>query len=475
MPCISFNHTKSLGFLDVFWHSLCSEYVVNMNNNSIVFKTVLNRMWLTFFVTLFVCLCHFSLSFAAMDSGIPGQPYVSVASKPYEEIEREEVLNDPYDRISKDFNVPGELEQRTRFWFDIYTKYTAQHHVIHHIQYPWVVFRVIDTQPILDGPGHYWTRYHKAKKLVAKETRRVSLALKKIAATKNLKTLPPFEREALKILSQLKGDRRRLAKVAARNIRSQLGQRDFFLSGLASSKKYLPIIESDFLAAGLPIELSRLPFVESSFNIEAHSKVGASGIWQIMPTTGKNYLRIDQHIDERNSPLKASLAAIEIFKENYRILKSWPLAVTAYNHGPGGIRRGMRMTGSSSLSDIIQNYKSPSFQFASSNFYTSFLAALHAEVYHKEIFGDEIDSFEDALPIAHQVIVLRKPLRVATVARKLGLSRDRLVEYNYDLKRAAKRNIILPKGYKLILPTDTLEIDQISVLSNSKHFKEASL
>ncbi len=389
--------------------------------------------------------------------------------------ERTGALQDPDARISEDFNIPEGLERRTAFWFDIYTKFTTTQNVIHHIRYPWVVFKVVDTKPLLDAPGNRWNKSRRATTLVANEIARVEKALKKIARTKNTKKLSTFEQNILKALSAIKGSPQTVARQAIKNIRSQLGQRDFFLSGLASSARYLPLIEKDFSAHGLPTELCRLPFVESSFNVAAESKVGASGIWQIMPNTGRNYLLVNELIDERNSPLKASLAAVEIFKENFRGLKSWPLAVTAYNHGPGGIRRGLRLTNSDSLPELISKYYGGNFQFASANFYTSFLAALHAEKYSEEIFGDEIDTRALKLSAEHQVVALQKAMRIKNVMKKTGMNVDELLDYNLDLKKAVRRNATLPRGYKLIIPSHIEQRLDKNFRTGRHSFKEASL
>ena len=80
-----------------------------------------------------------------------------------------DALVDPFDRISREFKVPAELEKRVEFWFKIYTQYGATDHVIHHVRYPWVIFKVVHTKETLNGPGHYWTKYHKARSQVQKE------------------------------------------------------------------------------------------------------------------------------------------------------------------------------------------------------------------------------------------------------------------------------------------------------------------
>ena len=82
-----------------------------------------------------------------------------------------------------------------------------------------------------------------------------------------------------------------------------------------------------------------LPHVESSFNPAAYSKVGAAGLWQFMRSTGRRYMRIDGAVDDRLDPFRSTEAAAQLLAYNYRVLGTWPLALTAYNHGSAGVRR----------------------------------------------------------------------------------------------------------------------------------------
>jgi membrane-bound lytic murein transglycosylase D len=363
---------------------------------------------------------------------------------------KEEILIDKGARITDDFSIPKGLEKRVSFWFDVYTKYSDKNHVIHHVLYPWIVFKVVDTSPIYASNLHKWTKYHKAKKVVSQEVANVRLALRKLSKRKSFKNLKGLEKEIFTALAEVKGPRQNVMREAAKNMRVQLGQRDFFLSGLTSSAKYLPYMEQEFKAVGLPVELARLPFVESSFNEKAHSKVGASGIWQIMPVTGRAYFKVNELIDERNSPLKASLAAADIFKTNYKQLKDWPLAVTAYNHGVAGLKGNLKKARATNLPDLIRKYHAGSFKFASANFYTCFLAVVHAERYHQEIFNKSEIIREE--PMLHHVFALKSPIRVNKVIQMTGLNKEAFLTYNMDLKNAAQKNIKLPVGFKILLP-----------------------
>ncbi|NJL23988.1 MAG: lytic transglycosylase domain-containing protein [Calothrix sp. SM1_5_4] len=302
---------------------------------------------------------------------------------------KEKILSDFGNRMTPEFLVPEDLKERTLFWFDVYARYGEAHHIIHHVRYPWVVFKVVDTTAILNsGKGPLWLRRDRAQKLAKKEAQAVRESLRRLARRKNFHALNASERDLLDKLSILPGPRHKVLKMAAENVRSQLGQRDFFQRGLTVSSRYLPYMEEEFRRLGTATEITRLPFVESSFNEAAYSKVGASGIWQIMPRTGKAYMIVNDHIDERNSPLKATAAAGSLLRSYFRALGSWPLALTAYNHGIGNIQKAIQKARSRDLAEIIARYHQGDFRFASSNFFTCFLAALYAEKYHELLFKD---------------------------------------------------------------------------------------
>jgi membrane-bound lytic murein transglycosylase D len=370
-------------------------------------------------------------------------------------IEKSDILSDYMNRISDDFKVPENIKSRVGFWFDIYSKYSASEHVIHHVSYPWIVFSVFDDRPILSAPGNRWVKYHKAKALVRAERARVQKTLLSLSKRKNLNRLTEEEQRMLDLLKDLPGPRAKVLKTAALNLRVQLGQKDFMLSGVHTSGKYLPAMEKTFTEHGLPLEITRLPLVESSFNEAAVSKVGASGIWQLMPRMGAHFLYMDSVVDERNSPLKATEAAAKLLKQNLRILKEWPLALTAYNHGPGGLIKASKAVGTRDIGTIIQKYSSRSFGFASSNFYCSFLAALHVEKYQAEVFGETLVKQEE---LQIKSASVRKSLPMKTIAAVSGLAWDDFLKLNLDIrKQAVSKNKKLPTGFRLLLPAENAE------------------
>src|SRR5262249_18924884 len=134
---------------------------------------------------------------------------------------------------------------------------------------------------------------------------------------------------------------------AAKVLRAQRGLRERFAAGLRIARKLRPAMERIFRHEGLPVELAYLPLVESSFNVRAESKAGAVGIWQLMPATARHFgLRVTRRVDDRHDPIASTRAAARYLRVLHQGLKSWPLAISAYNHGPGGIVRAVHSAGS---------------------------------------------------------------------------------------------------------------------------------
>ena len=115
---------------------------------------------------------------------------------------------------------------------------------------------------------------------------------------------------------------------------------------LGASNFYMPIFEDALSAYDIPLELKYLPVIESALNPKATSRVGAAGLWQFMPSTGKQYgLEINSLVDERRDPVKASYAAARYLRDLYKIYGDWSLVIAAYNCGPQNVRKAMQRAG----------------------------------------------------------------------------------------------------------------------------------
>ena len=252
------------------------------------------------------------------------------------------------------------LEKKVRFWELVFNNYSSEQLIFHDKDTPDIILSVIDS----------------GKELGAEDTSKAYAQVLQDFASQGeaAKELSPQHKKVWKAYSRDGDAASRLISGRA-EIRTQIGLSDIFLQAADTAQLYLPRMEKIFKQAGLPSELTRIPFVESMFNIKARSKVGASGLWQLMPSAARPHIVVNRKRDERSSPLKATYAAAQILKGNFADLQSWPLAITAYNHGKNGIQRGVAKLGTNNLADLILSYRSPSFGFASQNFYAEFLAA----------------------------------------------------------------------------------------------------
>ena len=120
---------------------------------------------------------------------------------------------------------------------------------------------------------------------------------------------------------------------------------------MAISEYYFPMFEEHLAKYNIPLELKYLAIVESALNPKAKSRVGASGLWQFMYPTGKQYnLEVTSYVDERYDPLKATEAACQYLSSLYGIFGDWSMVLAAYNCGPGNVSKAIRRSGGS------QNY-----------------------------------------------------------------------------------------------------------------------
>ncbi len=234
-------------------------------------------------------------------------------------------------------------------------------------------------------------------------------------------------------------------KRAAENLRSQIGLKERFIEGVIRSGAYMADLKLLFRSAGLPEDLAYLPHVESSFNPKAFSKFGAAGMWQFTQSTGKEFLTINYIIDERRDPLISARAAATFLKRNYQQLGTWPLALTAYNYGPAGMKRALDQEGS--YERIFKNYRKGYFKFASRNFYSEFLAAVKvAKMLERS--GLTLDQ-----PLGSVAVRLPAYTRADKLCAYLGISTATLHTYNPALRDPVfKGTKYIPKDYLLKLP-----------------------
>ncbi|MDJ0906095.1 MAG: LysM peptidoglycan-binding domain-containing protein [Woeseiaceae bacterium] len=341
------------------------------------------------------------------------------------------------------FPVPDGLQPDVDFWIDIFSHYTTAQGVLHDNRNLAVVYERIDLPAALDR--------RERQRRVAKRREHYQAILRTLANGKR-DNLSDDEARVLALWPEDVSNSTLTS--AVRQVRYQQGLRDRFREGLVRSGRWRSYIEDEFRALGVPVELAALPHVESSYNPEARSHVGASGIWQFTRSTGRRFMQIDHVLDERNDPWTASRAAGRLLAYNYSIAGNWPMAITAYNHGLAGVRRAMRQFGDNAYSDIFRNYKGRTFGFASRNFYVAFLAAKHVDQNAQTYFpGVALET-----PTNYAIFKLDGYIAADDLSDALGITSRQLAAHNLALQSTIwQGSKHLPRGLNVRFPADRLD------------------
>ena len=342
--------------------------------------------------------------------------------------------------FAEEFPQPTILQPDKNFWLRVYTEIDTRAGFIHDSRNLAVVYQSVSLR---GGP--------RANKKHIKHAKAKYAAVLKSLASGKRDNLTADEKKILNLWGEGVTNKRLLA--AVKDIRFQRGQSDRFKKGLIRSGEWRPYIDETFAQLGLPAELAVLPHVESSFNPNAYSHVGAAGLWQFIRSTGKRYMQINYLIDERMDPFASTVAAAKLLKHNYQLTQSWPLALTAYNHGVASMRRAINKLGTRDIAIIARKYKGRSFGFASRNFYVAFLAALEIDKQPEKYFG----KLNINRPYDYQLVKLDAYYFAKDIAKYLGVSKSQLKKHNRALLESvwtgSKR---IPKGFNLRVPADLL-------------------
>ncbi len=351
-------------------------------------------------------------------------------------------------RTSAQFVTPPKLRGRVDFWKAIFTRYGKHFAVLHHKDYPQVIFKVLDFTKVAQSMSPVaYERYR--NRVIADRTKEIRAALTQLANSPGPDN--DFQAAIADSMQFIPGGYRKYERVLKEDlIRSQTGIREKYGDAIARSGRYLRILENIFVNEyHLPVELTRLPFVESSFDYQAYSSVGAAGIWQFMPKTGRLYLSINKAVDERRDPVQSTRAAARYLSSAYQQLGTWPLALTSYNHGVAGVARKVRMLGTSDIASIVEDHDQRVFGFASNNFFPEFLAALEVYDDHRHYFPDvalekPLSVFEVRLPTS---------MSVKYICNQVGIKEAELRSVNYAISEKVWRGqLSLPANYHLMLP-----------------------
>ena len=360
-----------------------------------------------------------------------------------------------------DLPRPAGLEPDIGFWRKIFAEVSTEEALVHDNRYLGIVYEKLDLSDLASDGA-------KQRAMDSAKARYTKILTRLAAGDRG--NLGKDERRVLALWAGRPGNA--TLRAAAERVRVQQGLSDRYLEGFVRAGRWEDHIRESLRDAGVPEMLAALPHVDSSFNPEARSYVGAAGLWQFTAGTGRRFMRIDSAVDERRDPYRSSEAAARLLKSNYGELDSWPLAITAYNHGTGGMRRAMRAVGTDDIETIIRNYDGPAFGFASRNFYVSFLAAEEVERNAEKYFGPVRRDAPEKLT----TIEVPAYLSANTLEQTLGVPRETLQAYNPSLLPAiwmGKKYV--PRGYALRVPDSVSDADALLAGIPDKDLRTAQI
>ena len=212
---------------------------------------------------------------------------------------------------------------------------------------------------------------------------------------------------------------------------------------LGMSKYYFPLIEDELLKEGMPVELRALPIIESALSPTAVSRMGAVGLWQFMPSTGKSYgLEINSLVDERRDPYRATQAACRYLKDLFAIYNDWSLAIAAYNCGPGNVNKAIARSGGKNFWEIYDYLPRETRGYV-----PAFIGASYAYAYHRQ---HGIEPTEAPIPLSVDTVRINKLMHLGQISSTIDLPIETLRQLNPQYKLD-----IIPattKPYTLVLP-----------------------
>ena len=212
---------------------------------------------------------------------------------------------------------------------------------------------------------------------------------------------------------------------------------------LGASNFYMPIFEEALEAYNLPLELKYLPVIESALNPKAVSRVGATGLWQFMLSTGKRYgLEVNSLVDERRDPVKASYAAAHYLSDLYKIFDDWSLVIAAYNCGPSKVNQAIhRAKGSADYWNIY-----PYLPKETRGYVPAFIAANYIMNYYCD---HNICPMVTELPTKTDTVVVEKDVHLEQIAQVLNIDIEHLRNLNPQYRRDIINGLNKPMSVRL--------------------------
>ncbi len=229
-----------------------------------------------------------------------------------------------------------------------------------------------------------------------------------------------------------------------------LNRKKYYPALMAKSKYYFPMFEKYLDQYDIPLEMKYLAVVESALRPKVRSSAGATGLWQFMYGTGKQFdLKVSSYVDERKNPVKATIAACKYLSQLFTIFGDWDLALAAYNSGPGNVRKAIKRSGGN------KNYWNirPYLPRETAGYVPAFYATMYIFEYAKdhEVYSEIPDFFN----FQTDTIRVKRTISFDQISEKIDLDEKVIAALNPSYKLAIIP-FIKDKNYALRLPTNKI-------------------
>ncbi len=331
-------------------------------------------------------------------------------------------------------SVPRSLLPRVLFWKQLWGKQANRVYSLVDMRHPWVIHTTIDCRDLFPADTKSDARERKCDQRIWTAKKKVKQRLRK------------HKRRPGRALLRRFGNRRRMAATAYRNLILLEGRYDSLQRALTRGKRFVGQVEGIFHSLGLRPELARVTIIESLANPEAVSRSGAVGAYQFVSGTARQYLMVDEAVDERLDPVRSGWAAGLYLKELHRRFGNWPLAMTAYNTGPTRLKRLIRKRRTRDLGKIANRGNSGGFGFDGQNYYAQLAAVIQLTA---------ASSFAQKKQ-RPSVVRSTRSMHLAELASCLNLEPAALAAANPALsKNVIQAQTPVPAGYLVSLPGKT--------------------
>ena len=349
--------------------------------------------------------------------------------------------------VGSGLTLTSSLQPNVDFWIKVFAKWDLRDFIYHDDRYLKIIYQTVKASS--NSSGDKISKSDRDRLKQKKSTLKSELKDLELAVANKTPLNPQQQQRYDQIVAS--AGKSAIAGIAER-LRYQRGQRSRYLRGLKVEAKYIDLFKALFKAGNVPHGIAYLPHVESSFRNSVTSSANATGMWQFTKGAKDIFMIKSPAVDERVDAVASARGAVRYMQAGFDYLQSWPLAVTSYNHGIGGMRKAKRAQGAD-LGKIHDHYRGKNFGFASRNFYPELIAVRYISRNRKKYFG----SVRVQPPLDIAAYILPKDILLKDLFSQWKYTQEKLEPLNPAILAAGWNSTApLPKGFVVWLPREAV-------------------